>query len=86
MELVNSITLGASYRIKSILPSCLKTRHSLADAIVYKSDYAVHNKAYPMREKKEFQAYDSRVLKQVPGPPDLRPLCMSCTLTAMDFK
>lgn len=32
-----------------------------------------------MREKKEFQAYANRELKQVPAPTDLRPLCMSCT-------
>ena len=32
-----------------------------------------------MREKKEFQAYESRALKKVPGTTDLRPLCMSCT-------
>ena len=32
-----------------------------------------------MREKKEFWAYASGELKQVPGPTDLRPLCMSCT-------
>lgn len=48
MELVNSIKLGLKKRIKSISTSCFKTRHSLADATLYESDYTVHNKACPV--------------------------------------
>lgn len=46
MELVNSIKLGLKKGIKTISTS-FKTRYSLADAILYQSDYTIHNKALP---------------------------------------